>query len=99
MGDYLYLNIRGRVGNLVYQRTAQGCGNVPGDKTRRLQIHAYVPHNTSHSQAQLACREKFRASMLTWHTLSENQKKDFSRAAARGGWSGLNLFMSIKMRS
>jgi hypothetical protein len=99
MSNPLYLNLRGRVGNLVYQRTAPGHGNIPDDPTRTLQVHAYVPHNYSHTAAQLACREKFRQGMLAWHELTPAQKKDFNTYGSQSGLSGINVFMSIKLRS
>jgi hypothetical protein len=93
------LKVTGRLGNVVYQRTFAGGGNVPEDPTRRLQVHAYRPHNLSHSPAQLACRAKFRDSMTAWHALSYDQQKDFNRCASKKAISGMNMFLSIKLRS
>jgi len=93
------LNVRGRIGNVVYQKTAPGCGNIPGDKTRTLQVHTYVPHNYSNSPAQLACREKFRAGMLAWHALTPSERADFNHYASKSALSGMNVFLSIQLRS
>lgn len=94
-----YLWLRGRVGNLVYQRTAPGHGNVADDPTHTLQVRRYVPHNASASPAQLACRAKFRAGMIEYHNLPQQQKDDLNTYGARSGHSGVNVFMSIKLRS
>lgn len=98
MKQHNSLRITGRIGNLVYQRTAPGLGNVAGDPTRTLQVHAYVPHNTSHSPAQLACRARFRNQMAAWHALSDEQRADFNRAASSSAISGMNFFLSIRLR-
>ena len=99
MSTHNSLRIYGKIGNLVYQRTAPGLGNVPGDETRTLQVHAYVPNNTSRSPAQLACRDNFRAGMLAWHALPPEQRADLNAYASRSALSGMNVFLSIQLRS
>jgi len=93
------LTITGKLGAFVYQRTAPGLGNVPGDTTGRLQVRAYVAHNHSKTPAQLACRERFRAAMQAWRALTPEQCTAYADRASRAGVAPMNYFISLQMMS
>lgn len=92
------LGITGRIGDRVYQHVRAGLGNVEGDKSRTLQNRAYVPHNGSHSSAQLARRALFRAAVAAWHTLTTDQQKQWHYDAQHHRITGFNLFISHQLR-
>lgn len=92
------ISVTGKIGNMVYQKTAPGLGNVPGDTTGTLQMRAYVAHNTSNTPAQAARRNKFREAMAAWAALSPEQKQQYKNAAAARALHGVNLFTSQFMK-
>lgn len=93
------LIITGKIGNYVYQRVAAGLGNVPGDPTRTLQKHLYVPHNLSNTPAQQVHRAKFRDGITAWNALNAETKKNLRKEGGRIGLTGYNIFMRRWMKA
>lgn len=87
------LHVTGRIGNVVYQYTKPGSGNVPGDPTHRLLVYPYRPHNTSHTPAQQAQRNRFRAAATAWDNASDATKAAYRQDAKRYRITGYNLFI------
>lgn len=99
MKPFNSLGVLGKVGDRVFQRVRPGLGNVAGDPTHSLQNRAYVPHNTSHTPAQLACRARFAAAVAAWHALSTEQQSSYTERAKSRAIAGFNLFVSEYLRS
>lgn len=99
MKPFNSLGILGKIGNLVYQRTQRGHGNVEGDPTRTLQVRRYVPTKPPGTPRQQAARARFRAAVAAWHALTPAQQKSYNRRASRRAVLGFNLFISEYMRS
>jgi len=98
MKPFNTLGILGKIGNVVYQRTQRGHGNVEGDPTRTLQVRRYVatkPPGTPHQQEH---RARFRAAVHAWHALTPEQQKSYKQRASRRAILGFNLFISEYMR-
>jgi hypothetical protein len=98
MTNHKYLTITGKLGNLVYQKTAAGFGNVPGDTTGRLQVKLYKPTNPSSTPAQLASRQKFRNAVAAYRTLSPEALHALKIIGAKRGITGYNLFLGQFMK-
>jgi len=84
---------RGKLGLRVFQKTAPGRGNIPGDRTRSLQNRAYVIPFDPATPAQLARRAAFAAAVAAWHALSPPERAEYDARAKRMAISGFNLYL------
>lgn len=86
-------------GAYVYQNTAPGKGNVPGDPSRRLQLRAHVIPADPHTPAQMARRAKFAAAVAGWHSLNPAQRATYQERGKSRALPGYNLYISEYLRT
>ncbi len=87
-------SIHGRIGNLVfyYRRRA-----VNGAGTQCVRMHV-IPRNPD-TEAQRRVRCAFRNAVLSWQSMTADEKYAFNRKARFMNMSGYNLYISQYMRS
>jgi hypothetical protein len=61
-------------GVYVLQKTAPGLGNIPGDKTKSMQLRRHVPQANPRTLTQMLRRAIFRDAILAWRALSADEK-------------------------
>jgi len=86
-------------GKYVYQKTAKGRGNIPGDKTRTYQVRRWVRGTQPNTPGQQPGRGKFALGVGHWHTLSDPEKETFRIPAEQLRLNRFQFFMREWMRS
>ena len=81
-------------GKYVYQKCGHRLGNVPGDKTKRLQVRKWVTNNGGRTLAHAQNRARFRAGVVAWHALSEADKETWRAPGRKRNLNRFNAFMS-----
>ena len=80
-------------GKWVYQKCGHGLGNVPGDKTKRLQVRKWVTNNGGKSAAHSRNRARFAAGVRAWQALPEAEKEVWRAPALKLNMNRFNGFM------
>lgn len=85
--------IPGAVVKKIAQRTAPGKGNVPEMRHQNQQIRAHVIPIDPKTPAQIAQRNRMRAAMTAWTSLTEPERELWRSAARSAQMGGINLFV------
>ncbi len=81
-------SISGRIGNLVfYQRRGIQC------------VRTYVIPRNPDTLAQKAMRRNFADAVLSWQSMTADERYAFTRKARNINMSGYNLYISLYMRT
>lgn len=105
----LTLDVRGKLyfdpdgpdrgpGHYVYQRTRPGWGNIPEDKSGRLQLRRWVMPADPRTPAQLAQRARMTAGVAEWHALTPEARAAWKATGKARGIPAYNAFLSAYMR-
>jgi hypothetical protein len=86
-------------GAYVYQRTRAGWGNIPEDKSGRLQLRRWVRPYDPHTPAQIAQRARMAAGVAAWHALSPEARAAWRAAGKQRGIPAYNAFLSAHMKT
>lgn len=95
----LTTGIRGKIGNLVYQRVKKGAGNIPLPGDYDLQLRTEVPRTDAQSPLQLLYRARLAAATLAYQALSPVERETWKAAAHGTAATGYNLFVRDFCRS
>lgn len=93
------IDVLGKIGTRVYQRTAPGKGNISNGGRFDLQNRAHVAHANPNTPAQQAVRAKFRAGVAAWQAMPSEDKTYWKIEAHKIGLSGFNLFVSNHLKA
>lgn len=83
---------------MVYQRTAPGLGNVPGDPTRTRQRRRHVIPLDPQTVLQVERRDRFADAMQAWSALDAEGRAPFITDAKKRGILPHNAFVSHFLR-
>lgn len=89
----LTLAVRGRVGDLVYQRVAKGKGNIETDGHYDLQLRQERPRVDAGSPQQLKTRARIATGTNAYQALTAAERQTWRSRAAKTRLTGYNLFM------
>lgn len=84
---------------VVYQKVAPGLGNLLGDGTYNHQRRRWVIPADPRTPAQLARRAKFALAVLTWRTLTANDKAAWQARGRNRGLPAYQAFLSAYMKA
>lgn len=90
----LAVNIRGKVGPLVYQSVRKGKGNIPLDGPQDLQVRRHVPQTDARTPDQLRGRARIAAATAAYQGLSAGEREAWKRAASGTPATGFNCFVA-----
>lgn len=99
MKPFNSLTFRGKIGNLIYQKTAPVFANVPGDTTGTLQVRTYNPINTSNTPAQQINRARFALAVAAFRLADAATLAAFKERGAKHGLTAYNAFISDWLRN
>jgi len=89
------LDMRGKIGQTVFQATLPLIGDHLQSPTKKLQRRRMVVPADPKTDAQLMLRARFGRAVQLWHGLTDEQRADYNaRAGGRRPWlEGLNLWI------
>lgn len=93
------LDVRGKIGNFVYQRVDPRFANVPDDPKGTLQKRIHVATLTSNTPGQQANRLKFQAAVAAYRLLTPEEIQSIKKVASKKGITAYNLFISQWLRT
>lgn len=79
----------------VYQKTKPGLGNVPGDKTRTLQIRLQPAQYNPRTTQQVLNRLRFQAGVAAYKALTTEEKSEWKRQGRLKKLNGFQFFMRV----
>jgi hypothetical protein len=83
----------------VIQKTLAGYGNVPCDPSKSVQVRRWVTGTNPNTPSQQAHRAIFADGVAAWHTLSEEDKKQWTATGSKQGLNGFQSFMSYYLKT
>lgn len=86
-------------GKYIYQKTKPGLGNIPGDKTRRLQVRRWTVQTNPRTAAQREARMAFRLGVTAWKKKSESEKEAWRAPGLKLGLNRFQAFMRDWMKT
>lgn len=87
------LDVRGKVGQHVYQRAKKGRGNIPTHGPYDLQLRAHVPQTDARTPAQLRVRARIAAATRAYKMLSATEREALRKQTKNQRQTAFNLFV------